>query len=210
MVISICFQAWTLHENNRSLELDPTMTAFDETKASRIIGVALLCTQASPMLRPTMSRVAAMLAGDIDVGIVTAKPSYLTDWDFKDITNRFLNEDSEASIASKSQKHDNTTDQIPSPVNPNESMLHEITGEGRWFGSATAVTLYHCHCSSINLLIRFLSSISTWYFLFCRQWHVHRVRYQRECWTHFPVPDNFRILMFEHHHTWMYYMPISY
>ncbi|RVW43646.1 putative LRR receptor-like serine/threonine-protein kinase [Vitis vinifera] len=71
--------AWTLHENNRSLELDPTMTAFDETKASRIIGVALLCTQASPMLRPTMSRVAAMLAGDIDVGIVTAKPSYLTD-----------------------------------------------------------------------------------------------------------------------------------
>eukprot|EP00261_Vitis_vinifera_P036792 XP_019078035.1 PREDICTED: probable LRR receptor-like serine/threonine-protein kinase At1g56130 isoform X4 [Vitis vinifera] len=124
--------AWNLHENNRSLELvDPTLTAFDDSEASRIIGVALLCTQASPMLRPTMSRVAAMLAGDIEVGIVTAKPSYLTDWDFKDITNSFLKEDSQASVASKSRKQDNTADQMPSPVSPTEPMLHEIIGEGR-------------------------------------------------------------------------------
>ena len=187
MVISICFQAWNLHENNRSLELvDPTLTAFDDSEASRIIGVALLCTQASPMLRPTMSRVAAMLAGDIEVGIVTAKPSYLTDWDFKDITNSFLNEDSQASVASKSRKQDNTADQMPSPVSPTKPMLHEIIGEGRWFVSATGITLYLCHYKySINLLIRFLSSISTWYFLFWRQWYVHRVRYQRECWKHY-------------------------
>ena len=132
MVISNYFQAWTLHENNRRLELvDPALTTFDETEASRIIGVALMCTQASPMLRPTMSRVVAMLTGDIEVGIVTAKPSYLTDWDFKDITDSFLNEDSQASIKSESGKHDDKTDQMSSPVNPTEPMLHEIIGKGR-------------------------------------------------------------------------------
>ncbi|RVX04695.1 putative LRR receptor-like serine/threonine-protein kinase [Vitis vinifera] len=73
-----------------------------------------------------------MLAGDIEVGIVTAKPSYLTDWDFKDITNSFLNEDSQASVASKSRKQDNTADQMPSPVSPTKPMLHEIIGEGRY------------------------------------------------------------------------------
>ncbi|XP_031270205.1 probable LRR receptor-like serine/threonine-protein kinase At1g56140 [Pistacia vera] len=95
--------AWNLHENNRSLGLvDPTLTEFNEIEALRIIGVGLLCTQASPMLRPPMSRVVAMLAGDIEVGIVTSKPSYLTDWDFKDITSDFVN--NEDSVATSSEK----------------------------------------------------------------------------------------------------------
>ncbi|KAF8408709.1 hypothetical protein HHK36_004773 [Tetracentron sinense] len=75
--------AWSLHENNRGLEfVDPTLTMFDESGAIRLIGVALLCTQASPMLRPPMSRVVvvAMLAGDVEVSTVTSRPSYLTDW----------------------------------------------------------------------------------------------------------------------------------
>ncbi|XP_031263272.1 probable LRR receptor-like serine/threonine-protein kinase At1g56140 [Pistacia vera] len=96
--------AWNLHENNQSLALvDPTLTEFNKSEALRIIGVGLLCTQASPILRPPMSRVVAMLIGDIEVGTVTSKPSYLTDWDFKDITSDFLNnEDNVASSSGKS------------------------------------------------------------------------------------------------------------
>ena len=124
-------QAWTLHENNQSLRLvDPTLSEFDENEAARVIAVSLLCTHASPNMRPPMSRVVAMLAGDIKVGIVTSKPSYLTDWNFKDITSSFLSEED--------RKHhgDNTDlsqlgDPLPSPVNVNETMLGGIIGDGR-------------------------------------------------------------------------------
>ncbi|XP_050288031.1 probable LRR receptor-like serine/threonine-protein kinase At1g56130 [Quercus robur] len=123
--------AWTLHENNESLRLvDPTLSEFDESEAARVIAVSLLCTQASPNMRPPMSRVVAMLVGDIEVGIVTSKPSYLTNWNFKDITSSFLSEED--------RKHhgDNTDlsqlgDPLPSPVNVTETMLGGIIGDGR-------------------------------------------------------------------------------
>ncbi|KAL5577714.1 hypothetical protein UlMin_019413 [Ulmus minor] len=72
--------AWTLHENNRSLELvDPTLAGFDEDEAIRMIKVVFLCTQASPKLRPSMSL----------LGTAMSKPSYLTDSDFNDKDSRF-------------------------------------------------------------------------------------------------------------------------
>ncbi|XP_050231630.1 probable LRR receptor-like serine/threonine-protein kinase At1g56140 [Mercurialis annua] len=78
--------AWNLYENNQSLGLlDPRLMGFDENEALRLIRVALLCTQASPLTRPAMSRVVAMLTGDIEVSVVTSKPSYLSDWDLKDL-----------------------------------------------------------------------------------------------------------------------------
>ncbi|KAK4588883.1 hypothetical protein RGQ29_019769 [Quercus rubra] len=123
--------AWTLHENNESLRLvDPTLSEFDESEAARVIAVSLLCTQASPNMRPPMSRVVAMLAGDIEVGIVTSKPSYLTDWNFKDITSSFLSEED------RKHQGDNTDlsqlgDPLPSPVNVTETMLGGIIGDGR-------------------------------------------------------------------------------
>ncbi|XP_048438750.1 probable LRR receptor-like serine/threonine-protein kinase At1g56130 [Pyrus x bretschneideri] len=97
---------WTLHENDQTLGLvDPRLTEFDKTEATRLIRAALLCTQASPMTRPSMSRVVAMLSGDIDIGTVMSKPSYLTDYDFKDVTtsltSRFLVEDDTPSTSSK-------------------------------------------------------------------------------------------------------------
>ncbi|CAN6683936.1 unnamed protein product [Malus baccata var. baccata] len=85
--ISLLEWVWTLHENNQTLGLvDSRLTEFDETEATRLIRAALLCTQGSPMARPSMSRVVAMLSGDIDIGTVTSKPNYLTDYDFKDVT----------------------------------------------------------------------------------------------------------------------------
>ncbi|KAG1348063.1 putative LRR receptor-like serine/threonine-protein kinase [Cocos nucifera] len=41
------------------------------------------------MLRPPMSRVVVMLAGDIEVGEVTTRPGYLTDWQFNDVSSNF-------------------------------------------------------------------------------------------------------------------------
>jgi hypothetical protein len=78
--------------------VDPRLLEFDENEATRVIGVALLCTQASPMMRPPMSRVVAMLAGDIEVGAVTSKPSYLTEYNFKDVTSNFLSQEGISSL----------------------------------------------------------------------------------------------------------------
>ncbi|KAJ4702815.1 hypothetical protein OWV82_022806 [Melia azedarach] len=138
--------AWSLHENNHSLGIvDPTLTKFNENEALRLIGVALLCTQASPMMRPPMSRVVAMLTGDIEVGAVTTKPSYLTDWDFKDITGSitgsFLNEETPSSSSMRSNNkqkcegenpgevHSPGVDAMLSPVNITQ--LSDIIAGGR-------------------------------------------------------------------------------
>ena len=77
-----------MHENNREVDLvDSKLSEFNEEEVKRLIGVSLLCTQASPTLRPSMSRVVAMLSGDIEVSVVTSRPGYLTDWKYDDITN---------------------------------------------------------------------------------------------------------------------------
>ncbi|KAI4323205.1 hypothetical protein L6164_022830 [Bauhinia variegata] len=80
--------AWNLFENKLVIELvDPRLSEFNEEEVKRIVGVALLCTQTSPALRPSMSRVVAMLSGDIEVGPVTSRPIYFTDWNFDDMTS---------------------------------------------------------------------------------------------------------------------------
>lgn len=88
-----------MYEEHQSLALvDPTLEEFNEEEAIRMIGVALLCTQGSPLMRPSMSRAVAMLTGDIAVSAAKSKPSYMTDWNFKDIT-----EDMETSPSPVSQ-----------------------------------------------------------------------------------------------------------
>ncbi len=84
------------------------------------------------MMRPSMSRVVAMLAGDIEVGIVTSKPSYLTDCNFKDITSNFLSEED------RKQRGDNSNtdlsqlgDPLLSPINVTETMFRGNIGDGR-------------------------------------------------------------------------------
>ena len=133
-----CLQAWALHENNRSLDLiDPRLIEFNENEAIRVVGVAFLCTQASPMLRPTMSRVVAMLAGDIEVSTITSEPSYLTDWDFNDTTSGFLSEDTQTSFTSNESpsnpkscaSNKSASNPTPSPVNISGPMLHGIVGD---------------------------------------------------------------------------------
>ncbi|CAA0822383.1 Probable LRR receptor-like serine/threonine-protein kinase [Striga hermonthica] len=103
--------AWNLHESKREMELvDPTLEQQDMDEAIRIIGVALLCTQGPPGLRPAMSRVVSMICGDIEVAPVTTRPSYLTDWNFNDSTTTFATDTTNISTS-------NNTNDIISPIN---------------------------------------------------------------------------------------------
>ncbi|XP_042403695.1 probable LRR receptor-like serine/threonine-protein kinase At1g56140 isoform X1 [Zingiber officinale] len=80
--------AWNLHENNQKIEaVDRSLTSFDEEEVNRVIGVALLCTQALPAHRPPMSRVVAMLVGDLEIMDVTERPSYLLLWQSRDVSS---------------------------------------------------------------------------------------------------------------------------
>ena len=75
--------------------LDKKLSEFNKEEVRRVISVALLCTQTSPGHRPIMSRALAMLTGDIEVGSITSKPTYLADWNFDDAS--FLTSDTDTS-----------------------------------------------------------------------------------------------------------------
>ncbi|RLN04313.1 putative LRR receptor-like serine/threonine-protein kinase [Panicum miliaceum] len=72
--------AWEMYERDQILRiLDPRIEEFDSEEASRVIHVALLCTQGSPHQRPPMSRVVKMLTGEVEMTEVVTKPSYITE-----------------------------------------------------------------------------------------------------------------------------------
>jgi hypothetical protein len=124
-----------LHENNSEVDLtDSTLSEFNEEEVKRMIGVSLLCTQASPTLRPSMSRVVAMLSGDIEVSSVTTRPGYLTDWKFDDVTTVMSDVAKKGTHASYYNPSSSTSivgDAENSPANASKPMLHEIIKEGR-------------------------------------------------------------------------------
>ena len=60
--------------------VDPRLgSAFNKKEVVRMINVALLCTNQSPALRPTMSTVVSMLEGKTDVEELVVVPSTLSD-----------------------------------------------------------------------------------------------------------------------------------
>ncbi|KAL6997107.1 hypothetical protein U1Q18_007229 [Sarracenia purpurea var. burkii] len=129
--------AWHLHEDSNEVDLvDANLSEFNEDEVKRVIGVALLCTQMSPQLRPSMSRVVAMLSGDIEVSAATSRPGYLTDWKFND-TTCFMSTDTPTAKNEYSQYYSATTSTIMmadsdhTPLKTTRSMLEEIIGEGK-------------------------------------------------------------------------------
>ena len=127
-----------MHENNREVDLaDAKLSDFNEEEVKRLIGVSLLCTQASPTLRPSMSRVVAMLSGDIEVSIVTSRPGYLTDWKYDDVTN-VTTMSGGATIGTDTSYYNSLSasasmvgDVGNSPGNASKPMLGEIIKEGQ-------------------------------------------------------------------------------
>ncbi|KAF7851658.1 hypothetical protein BT93_L3314 [Corymbia citriodora subsp. variegata] len=127
--------AWNLHETNRLVELvDSRLSEFNVEEAKRTVAIALLCTQTSPALRPPMSRVVAMLSGDIEVATVSTRPGYLTDWRFKD-TSSFMDKTADKSTDKSPHNSPFTASTVGtanlSPEIATTPMLDEIIGEGR-------------------------------------------------------------------------------
>lgn len=85
--------AWNAHEAEREvdlLDLSLTTESYEEEEVKLLVGLALLCTQTSPSLRPSMSRVVTMLTGDVPLTPVTTRPAYFTDWNFTDNESSLL------------------------------------------------------------------------------------------------------------------------
>ncbi|KAG0492534.1 hypothetical protein HPP92_005932 [Vanilla planifolia] len=119
--------AWNLHEERLDLDMvDPSLSSYNEEEAYRLVGVAFLCTQASPMLRPSMSRVVAMLAGDVEVGEVTLRPSYLTEWDFKDISSNFVSNE----FSESTELRFINSSQVSMPSDSNMPSKQELGNQG--------------------------------------------------------------------------------
>lgn len=63
-------KVWKLHaEGNPVAALDPVLRArpYPKDEVIRVVEIALLCTQSAASVRPSMSRVVSMLAGDSEV-----------------------------------------------------------------------------------------------------------------------------------------------
>ncbi|CAA7406849.1 unnamed protein product [Spirodela intermedia] len=127
--------AWRLQESNRELELvDPSLPGYNEEEVLAVIGVALLCTQTAPSLRPPMSRAVAMLTGDVEVGKVWSKPGYLADWQFSDLNTAFASSDylgPDQLSASTSQVNAPSRPGNMGLPRPTDPMFHDIIGGGR-------------------------------------------------------------------------------
>ena len=86
--MSLNLQACHLQQSGNLLELvdDKLGSEFNKSEAEGMIKVALLCTSASPSLRPTMSEVVGMLEGTISIpDSVPNAGSYDDDLRFKAI-----------------------------------------------------------------------------------------------------------------------------
>jgi hypothetical protein len=104
--------------------LDPKLADFNSDEVLRAIHVALLCTQGSPHQRPAMSRAVSMLAGDVEVGEVVNKPSYITEWQIKGgNTSSFMssNVSGQSSLALRA----------PAPSDTSSPFLSSVIEEGR-------------------------------------------------------------------------------
>lgn len=73
-------QAYVLQEKGCLLELvDPTLASdYSEEEAMLMLNVALMCTNASPTLRPTMSQVVSLLEGKTAMQELLSDPSFST------------------------------------------------------------------------------------------------------------------------------------
>ncbi|KAF8409122.1 hypothetical protein HHK36_005195 [Tetracentron sinense] len=101
--------------------VDPRLgSSFNKEEVMGMINVALICTNASPTLRPTMSAVVSMLEGRAVVQQLVSDPSISGDDDmrFKALKNHYQKSQDESMSDSQTQS---------------------ILTDGPWTGSSTSV-----------------------------------------------------------------------
>ncbi|KAB2051230.1 hypothetical protein ES319_A12G042100v1 [Gossypium barbadense] len=112
----VCLQDWALvlQQKGNLMELvDPRLgTEFNEEEAIRMTKVALLCTNSSPALRPTMSEVVNMLEGRTLVPELILDPSIFADESrfgaVKDQFNRMQSQSSKTTTITQSSDSTST------------------------------------------------------------------------------------------------------
>ncbi|XP_057494278.1 probable LRR receptor-like serine/threonine-protein kinase RFK1 isoform X1 [Actinidia eriantha] len=110
----VCLLDWACHtqEDGNLVDLvDPKLgSEYNKEEVERMIKVALLCTNASSSLRPTMSEVVSMLEGQMSIPDVIPEPkSYVEDLRFKAM--RDLNREKQSRDFSRSQTKSSMTNQ---------------------------------------------------------------------------------------------------
>ncbi|KAK6932734.1 Serine-threonine/tyrosine-protein kinase, catalytic domain [Dillenia turbinata] len=116
----ICLLDWAFVAQRQGtlLELlvDPNLGAeFNKEEAERMIKVALLCTNASPSLRPTMSEVLSMLEGQTAIEEVVSDPRiYGDDLKFKAVGDYYQQMQNFSSSGTQSHLFSSDTTQIAS------------------------------------------------------------------------------------------------
>ncbi|XP_050234993.1 probable LRR receptor-like serine/threonine-protein kinase RFK1 isoform X2 [Mercurialis annua] len=108
----VCLLDWACHLQQRGnlMELveEPLRSEVDKEEVERLVKVGLLCTSATPALRPTMSETVNMLEGRTDVpDTVSESSSYSEDLRFKAM--RDLRQHSQSQSMSGSQTRNSTT-----------------------------------------------------------------------------------------------------
>ncbi|CAH2034360.1 unnamed protein product [Thlaspi arvense] len=92
--VSLINWALTLQQKGDTLEIvDPMLEGvFNSKEAVRMINVALVCTNSSPSLRPTMSEAVQMLEGVIEITQVMPDPGiYGDDWNISNLRDSDTN-----------------------------------------------------------------------------------------------------------------------
>ncbi|XP_023645212.1 probable LRR receptor-like serine/threonine-protein kinase At1g07650 isoform X2 [Capsella rubella] len=99
--------AYVLQERGSLLQLvDPTLNDYLEEEAMLMLNVALMCTNASPTLRPTMSQVVSLLEGKTALQELLSDPSFSTvNPKLKALRNHFWQNELSRSLSFSSSGH---------------------------------------------------------------------------------------------------------
>ena len=123
--------------------VDPNLgSEFDEKQAERMIKVALLCTNASPKLRPTMSAVIRMLEGEDKIPEEVSDPSiYGKDMRFSPFRDRFQHMDMQSSNGSLAPNFSSDGAQGGSS-SASAQDLYQINVDSNQFGQTTSLVFH--------------------------------------------------------------------
>ncbi|XP_057949736.1 probable LRR receptor-like serine/threonine-protein kinase RFK1 isoform X2 [Malania oleifera] len=126
---SICLLDWACHvqQSGNLIELvDKKLESeFDKEEVERVVRVALLCTNATPSLRPIMSEVVAMLEGQMPVPDVILEPNTPTE-DLRFKAMRDFHKQMHTESSSGSQTHNSTA--IQSEIDSSTPFTHDLYG----------------------------------------------------------------------------------
>ncbi|TXG47726.1 hypothetical protein EZV62_027020 [Acer yangbiense] len=127
----ICKQAFNLQQKGNLMEIvDPMLEdKFDKEKAEKMIRVALLCSNADPTLRPTMSEVVSMLESQTIVQEVASDPSiYGADLQIKQLKGYYQQMHDQSSSGSSAPNFSSERTGIESSTTSTHD-LYPITSE---------------------------------------------------------------------------------